>query len=781
MKKFAIPADSVILYSDIPARRWEQAYPLGNGTLGAVVFGGTENDRVCLNHDTLWSGYPRREQFRGTRAAYLKARKLVSEGKYVEADKLFTSGFSSYGSEMYVPMGELSVNYHNVNNDRVTEYSRTLDISQAINSVSYLCGDSKMKVTSFVSYPDQAFLYKAECENGKIACDISISSVVYSRVYTDGKTLCLEGECPHNSEQNMGRTDRTDFYSDKPEERCTRFLTRVAVKTDGSCVSHGSYLTVSGASYAEIYLTCETSFNGYDKHPFLNGKEYKEACKRTMEAVMSRDFEEIKSAHIKDYREYFDRVSIDIGSEGLSHIPTEKRMARLAAEKKSDPALIALLFNYGRYLTIAGSREGSQAMNLQGIWNPYFMPPWHSNYTVNINTEMNYYPTLAVNLAEMYKPLIELIKEVSEAGRLTAWTLYGAPGWVCHHNTDIWRTTQPVAGMAVYSFWNAAGGWFCHHLYEYYEYTLDTEFLRNTAFPIMREAAKFYLSQMETLSDGSRAVFPSTSPENRYVADGGLSAVSETTEMTMAIVRELFGNLSKAAKSLNIEDETVSKVETEIPKLYQAKIGSDGRLLEWYGEKEECEIHHRHVSHLYGLHPGNEFSPEKTPKIACACRKTLEARGDESTGWSLAWKTNFFARLHDGDHALSLIKLQLRPCETFGINYSQNGGTYANLLCAHPPFQIDGNFGATSGIAEMLLQSDEDTVSILPACPSEWTDISVNGLRAKGGRTVSFKTEDGKLSYCEISGTRPARVLFKNLPVTDKNLVSYVYLNDSRK
>ncbi len=781
MKNFDIPADSLLLYSDAPAAVWEQAYPLGNGTIGAMVFGGTEKDRICLNHDTLWSGYPRKEQFIGKKEAYQKARELAKLGRYAESDKVLSDGFSSYGSEMYVPMGELDISYTDTKNEKVKDYSRTLDLSQALNSVSYLNGNSKMDIISFVSHPDRAFLYRASCKGSDFSCEISLSSVLYSRVYSEKTFLILEGECPLNSEQNMERTDRTKLYSDDPKDRCMRFMTVLSLKTDGTSVPHGSYLTVSHATYIELYLTCETSFNGFDKHPFLNGKEYKNASRKLMDSVFSKKFDDILRDHVKDYKEYFDRVGIDLGSEGLSKLPTVDRMKRFTDEKGNDPALIALLFNYGRYLTISGSRPGSQAMTLQGIWNPYLMPPWHSNYTVNINTEMNYFPTLATDLAEMYLPFIDLIKEVAENGRLTAWKLYGAPGWVCHHNTDIWRTTQPVAGMAVYSFWNASGGWFCHALYEYYEYTLDVDFLRDTAFPIMTEAALFYLSQLETLPDGSRAVFPSTSPENSYLTDEGETSVSETAEMTMAIVRELFKNIISSAKLLGIKNDTVDKIACELPKLYTAKIGSDGRLLEWYGEKKETEIHHRHTSHLYGLYPGNEFSPEKTPDIANACKRSLEARGDESTGWSLAWKTNFYARLNDGNHALSILKLQLHLSKSVGVKNSQEGGTYPNLLCAHPPFQIDGNFGATSGICEMLLRSDADTVSLLPACPDEWNDISVRGLRAKGGRTVSFSTENGKLTYCEISGPRPARVLFKNAPVTSKELISYIYLDDSRK
>ena len=381
---------------------------------------------------------------------------------------------------------------------------------------------------------------------------------------------------------------------------------------------------------------------------------------------------------------------------------------------------------------------------------------------------MNYFPTLAIGLHEMYAPLINMIKDISESGRDTARVLYHAPGWVCHHNTDIWRHTQPVSGMSVYSFWNASGGWFCHHLYEYYEYTGDIDFLRDIAFPVMRGAVEFYLSQLETLPCGHRAVFPSTSPENRYKTASALSAVSESTEMTMAIVRELFSNLLAAAEILGISDDVTCEVEKELPELLPATVGSDGRLLEWYGEHEEYEPHHRHVSHLYALHPGHEINPDTCPKLVEACRKTLEARGDEGTGWSLAWKSNFYARLNDGDHALALIKRQLRPSDSYGALLSQRGGTYSNLFCAHPPFQIDGNFGAVSGICEMLLRSDATRIILAPALPGEWQDISVWGLRAKGNRKVSFELKGGKLIYCKIEGSKPERVIFRGEDISDR-------------
>jgi len=366
----------------------------------------------------------------------------------------------------------------------------------------------------------------------------------------------------------------------------------------------------------------------------------------------------------------------------------------------------------------------------------------------------------------MYEPLIRLIDEVSKAGVETAKCLYHADGWCAHHNTDLWRHTEPVIGIAQYLFWNAAGGWLCHHIWDYYEYTLDEKYLKKTALPIMEGAARFYLSQLDTV-DGYRVVFPSTSPENSFMIGENRSSVSETTEMTMAIVRELFANLLKAAELADYNSEVIESVKTELPMLMPTRIGSDGRVLEWYGERVEREINHRHISHMYALHPDNAITPEKTPDLAKACERSLEMRTDEGTGWSLAWKANCYARLWQGDHAFKLIKRQLVPMSGTDFNY-HHGGTYGNLFCAHPPFQIDGNFGAMSAIAEMLLQSDGDTVHIIPAIPKEWQNISVKGLCAKGNRVVDICIKDGKLTYCKIKGGAPQRILVNGADLTDR-------------
>ena len=772
MEKILRATDSLKITDKKPAVFWDEAYPIGNGSKGAMIFGGTYRETICLNDDTLWSGYPM-DRFKGKGKASLdRVKQLVREGKYAEADKEASENFSCYASQSYMPLGDVIIEFA-PSKEKVSRYTRALDLASAVCTSEYCRGGVRYKAVSFASHPANAIIYRIEAsKNGEransINASLKLTSKLLSRSYAKGKTLYLEGECPVTSGQNIERTDRKTLYFDEPEKRGIRFMATAEILTDGAAITRDDSIKVENAGYIEIRITDATSFNGYKKHPFTEGKNYLKECENLKNALSGIDHSRLMQEHIKDYSRYFSRVAIDLGTSGKASVPTKDRMLRYA-QGEEDKALPALLFNFGRYLTIAASRKGSEAMNLQGIWNSHFAAPWHSNYTVNINTEMNYFPTLAVGLKEMYQPLLRLIEEIADAGSATAKRQYGADGWCCHHNTDIWRHTEPVSGQATWLFWNGAGGWFCHHLMEYYEYTLDKKFLKEKARPIMEGAAKFYLSQLETV-DGYRVLFPSTSPENRYLCDGGSSAVSETTEMSMAIVRELFGNYVKVCDILGETDETLEQIKTELPQLMPTKIGSDGRILEWYGEHEEREVHHRHVSHLYSLHPAHAITPEKTPELADACRKTLETRGDDGTGWSLAWKSNFFARLRDGDHVLSLIKRQLRLQEPMDTVRMGGGGTYPNLFCAHPPFQIDGNFGALSGMTEMFLQSEIDAIHILPALPAEFENVGVKGLKAKGNRSVTIKVRDGKLIYCKITGSAPERITVRGEDMTDKFL-----------
>lgn len=772
MKNFRQSMDSLKLMEHRSAACFNEAYPIGNGSLGAMIYGDTENERIGLNHDTLWTGYPRTEDFAGDGKKSLdRAKEMLLKGNYLGAEKEISDNFGSYASEAYLPLGELTISMPKA--QKIKQYRRTLDLKKALARVEYKRDNIRYSVASFVSAPDNVIIYRIEAHNGNgdlsdtINLTVGAQSRLYSKTYTENGFLYMEGECPVTSEQNIKRTDRKTQYFDTPKKRGIRFICIADIITDGKKTDMMNSISIRNASFCEIRICIETSFNGYDRHPYTDGRDYRNICSKKCDSLSSKSYDEILRAHVKDHSEYWGRVSLELGSDNKSNIPTSERLRRFECGER-DRALPVLLFNFGRYLTIASSRKGSQATNLQGIWNDKYMPPWHSNYTVNINTQMNYWPTLAVGMTEMYEPLIRLIQELAEAGRITADTFYGADGWCCHHNTDIWRHTQPVPvkGYPQCFFWNGSGGWLCRHLYEYYEYTLDRDFLRNTAYPIIREAVKFYLSQLITL-DGYRIVFPSTSPENAFLHNGERASISETTEMTMAIVRELFSSYIKVCDILGIKDELGEKVKGELPNLLPPCISSDGRVLEWYGERIEKDKNHRHISHLYAFYPSHCYRPDNAPELCEACSRSLEVRGDGGTGWGLAWKACLYAALGNGKKAYDLIKKQLRLCED-NTNNSNGGGVYTNMFGSCPPFQIDSNFGTTAAIAEMLLQSDMDTLHIIPAIPDEWDNISVKGLCAKGKRSVSFTVRNGELAECEISGSIPSKIIVAGGDMTDK-------------
>lgn len=750
-----------VLWYNSPAKAWTQSLPIGNGTLGAMIFGTPAHERLALNHDELWTGEPKNTVRDGAPEVFKKARELALDGKLHEAQSILENDFNSVWSQAYMPLGDLEIDFSL--KGKIKDYKRTLDLERATATVEFNCGGASYKREYFASFPAKAIAAKLTCDGGKMNFTVSLTSKLRSNNKTENGILYLDGECP--GENNINNESSKYAYFDTPELRGIQFRAGVKIETDGESSEYENTLQVKNASYACLYFTAETSFNGFDRHAYSDGKEYIAPCVERLSALT--DYDGLYTEHLKDYRELYGRVKLDIG-EGKD-LPTDKRLLAFKRDK-SDNGLITLVYNYGRYLLISSSRNGSQPATLQGIWNDKIIPPWHSNYTVNINTEMNYWPALMCRMPEVNLPLIQMVRELSVAGRKTAREQYGAEGWVSHHNVDLWRLTTPVSGSAQWAFWHGSSGWLCEHLFDHYEYTADVDFLRDTAYPIMKEAAKFYLSIL-TEDNGYLILAPGTSPENAFLYQGKRCCVGKYSEMSMSIARELFGNCIKSCEILKTDFEFADALRDTLSKLQPPKIGSEGQLLEFDDDYEETELHHRHCSHLYALHPAHAVTPDGTPELAAACKKTLERRGDNGTGWSLGWKINFWARLFDGDHALKLIQMQLRPVKSIGFNYTNGGGTYENLFDAHPPFQIDGNFGFVSGITEMLMQSRDNRIYLLPALPHEWKNGSVSGLLARGNVIVDIKWKNGRISEYSLDGSGDFTVIYdgKEKTVSLKN------------
>lgn len=734
---------STLLWYNSPAKAWTQSLPIGNGTLGAMIYGGTAKELLCLNHDELWTGMPKNTVREGAPEAFKKARDLALSGKLHEAQNGLEENFQSVWSQAYMPLGNLEIDFSL--KGRAKEYKRTLDLENALSTVEFTCSGVKYKREYLASYPAKTIAAKFTSEGGKMNFSVGLTSKLRSNSFVNGDIVILEGECP--GENNKDNDSCKQVYYDEPEKKGIHFRAAVKVVTDGTTKLTENRLNIADATEAVLFFTAETSFNGFDKQPYVEGKEYIEPCMNRINALS--DYDAIKKAHLDDYKAIYSRVNLDLG-EGRKDIPTDKRLNAFKRNKE-DLSLITLVYNFGRYLAISSSREGSQPSTLQGIWNDRIIPPWHSNYTVNINTEMNYWPVLMCRMPEVNLPLIKMVEELSISGEKSAKGQYGAKGWTSHHNVDLWRLATPVAGNAQWASWHGSSGWLCEHLFEHYEYTNDKDYLANTAYPIMKKAAEFYLDIMAE-HEGKLVLAPGTSPENSFWYENEKCSVAKYSTMSMSIARELFENCIKCCDILDTDSDFAAALKNTLSNMADFKLGSDGQLLEFDDDYEETEIHHRHVSHLYALHPAHIITVDGTPELAKACRRTLERRGDNGTGWSLGWKINFWARLFDGDHALKLIEMQLRPVKSVGINYTKGGGTYENLFDAHPPFQIDGNFGFVSGITEMLMQSRSNRIYILPALPSKWKNGKVSGLWAKGGVVVDIEWKNGKLLSCTLEG-----------------------------
>ena len=750
---------SNFLYYTKPAQYYMEALPLGNGFLGAMCYSGVKNEKIALNQDTLWSGHPRTIQHEGAPEAYKRAQKLALEGKYKECQQEVKENFlpDIYPIGVYLPFGALDLTF---DFEEYSEYQRTLDLQNAVLESSFVSKGETFVKTAFVSYPQKVVVYHIESLNqGTFSFTAELDCQLRHKLQTTEGMLIADGECPGCAEQwnCWGQV----YYSEDPKEQGVRFRGALKIDTDGELSAENGRMTVKNASRATLYFNIETSYNGPDKCPATEGKEYREACLNRLQEAATLRYEDILEAHKADHQKYYERVSLTLGEEKEDKVlPTDERLRNFMTDK-SDQDLYTLFFNYGRYLLVASAREGSMATNLQGIWNDDIIPPWCCNYIIDMNTEMNYWPILSCNMPEFIGSLVNLMRNMAVTGEQIARDFYGAKGFVAHAHTDLWAHSSPVTGSPCYAVWPGGSGWLCQNLYDTYLYTLDTEYLRDSAFPLMKKAAEFYLDILAEDQDGTLIICPGVSPETGFFVDGEQVETAKSSAMMNMIVLDLFRNCKKSCEVLGIEDDFYQKVSEAAEKIKPLQIGVQGDILEWNEELENVEPHHRHQSHLYAFHPAVMFDIENEKDLFAACKKSLEMRGDDSTGWSTAWKELLWARLKDGDHALALLDRQLKymPPEEQEEIPNLYGGTYPNLLDAHPPFQIDGNFGAVSAVCEMLLQSDEETIWLLPALPEKWSCGSVKGIAARGNVTVDMEWKDGKLTDYTVHGDMKGRKL----------------------
>ncbi|MCD8073081.1 MAG: glycoside hydrolase family 95 protein [Alistipes sp.] len=748
-------AQELQLWYDKPATEWIEALPLGNGHIGAMVFGGVGRELIQLNEGTLWSGGPQGEVADPGVARFLEPLREAIAGEDFQQATLLAQKMQGPYTESFMPMGDLHIR-QGLPGEGYRGYYRALRLNDAVSLVRFTCGGIEFTRELFVSNPDRVLALRISADRpGTVDLDISLSSLLEHDIIPVGNDrIDMSGRAPARVDPvyyNPGGGRVPVLQEDPSGCGGMRFTTIVKADADGGRMwADSGGIHICGADGAVILLTAATSFSGYDKCPGSEGRDEKAIAGRHMADAFDKSYGELLGRHTKDFRSYFDRLTFtlrDASPESrLKALPSDQRL-RLYSRGGYDPELETIYFQYGRYLLISSSRPGGSAANLQGIWNRELRPPWSSNYTININTQMNYWPAEPANLAEMHRPLIDLIGDLSQTGAVTAAAYYGKRGWVAHHNTDIWALSNAVGmgtGDPVWANWYMGGAWLCRHLWEHYAFSGDTCYLRNRAYPLMKGAALFCLDWLVE-KDGKFLTSPSTSPENTFIYEGCPYSLTEGATMDIAVIRELFANLIQASEILDTDHEFRDELAEKKARLLPYRIGSLGQLLEWPREYPEADPHHRHLSHLAGLHPGSDISPLRTPVLAGAARRTLNLRGDEGTGWSKAWKINFAARLHDGSHAYKLLRDIMTYTDGTGES-SLGGGTYPNFFDAHPPFQIDGNFGATAGIIEMLVQSHLGEIHLLPALPDEWPAGEIEGVRVRGNIELAISWEEGKLT-----------------------------------